>query len=231
VKRTSRTAVLDTSTRTIKKRRIEIDLDDLARLEGVKIFAHRINTGGINEKLRVVGKNGKPHQTTLGRFIMKAGPRGRVIKLGADNDYRKESLRLLRKDSKYIGVISDDGGFAYRVFHEGGQVKDGPFATEEEAARAFDLKSIELKGEGAKRLNFDDSLEQYRAKATRGQRRITPTLQERVKPHKLVSIDSACRLLGMAEEAVIELVKSGDVRLSYHDLRHERWPGHIKRRA
>ena len=56
-------------------------------------------------------------------------------------------------DKKYIGVVKDKKKWSARIRHNGIRIHIGTFATPEEAARAYDEKALELKGDNWK-FNF-----------------------------------------------------------------------------
>jgi hypothetical protein len=64
--------------------------------------------------------------------------------------------------SKYLGVYLDKGKYwRSQIYYNGKRYAVGSFLTEVEAARAYDLKAIELKGEFANlnfKLNEDEKL-------------------------------------------------------------------------
>lgn len=59
----------------------------------------------------------------------------------------------MRGKIPFKGVSLDGGKYRARIRHNGGKISLGSFATMEEAARAYDKKAIELRGEFAA-LNY-----------------------------------------------------------------------------
>ncbi|CAK9166494.1 unnamed protein product [Ilex paraguariensis] len=73
----------------------------------------------------------------------------------ASSSTRKEGKRKRKKNKKYRGIRQRQGGkWAAEIWDQGPvPVWIGTFQTEEEAARAYDLKAVEFRGERA-RTNF-----------------------------------------------------------------------------
>lgn len=137
--------------------------------------------GKIKDILWSISKAGYVVNKSVGfmhRFIIDAPSDMLVDHINHNRtDNRKSNLRLAThsqnnfnrrplsgSSSKYKGVTWERSveKWSSRISYKGSKITIGRFATEEEAARAFDLKAIELRGEWAyQTLNFPENKEEY----------------------------------------------------------------------
>lgn len=62
---------------------------------------------------------------------------------------RNRKVSSSKGSSKYKGVYKSRDKYRARIFHEGKNINIGTYETEEEAAKAYDSKALELHGEFA----------------------------------------------------------------------------------
>ena len=87
--------------------------------------------------------------------LLQSGPPGAGHEAG--EHAQKPSIRSARTGAlPYKGVVRSRNGWVARIGHEREVRYLGYFATEEDAARAYDAAARELRGEFA-RLNFPDA--------------------------------------------------------------------------
>jgi hypothetical protein len=147
-----------------------VDDDDVERVNRYR-WSYCPNRNGY--AVRRAPKGSKPTMIPMARFIMNAPPDKWVDHIDGNTlDNRKSNLRLCtqaqnqmnmrmsrRNTSGYRGVVFDkrphqqNRPWQATVSFKGKPVYVGCFATPEEAARAFDKKALELRGEFAQ-LNF-----------------------------------------------------------------------------
>jgi hypothetical protein len=126
-----------------------------------------------------VHKKKKHEMVFLHRFIMNAPAGVTVDHANRDPlDCRKSNLRFAtpgqqvanrvrpRSKSGFIGVIAHRRKYRARMRHDRATIHVGYFTTAEAAARAYDMKAVELRGAFAV-LNFPDDKEKYEAELER----------------------------------------------------------------
>lgn len=139
-----------------------IDAEDLGR-----VSAHRWRAAWLHYDWRVFGWV-EGRNILLHRFIMNAQPGQPVDHVNHEGlDNRKANLRVCtrsennrnrrgkstKRTSKFKGVVPVRGRWQARITRDQREIYLGTFDTEEQAARAYDSKSLEIHGDFA-RPNF-----------------------------------------------------------------------------
>lgn len=148
----------------IKERQVLIDSEDFER-----VTTRNWSITGV-EPIQIIGRtkeNGRSKRTTLERFLMSPEKDKYVVRSRdrQSDDYRKSSFLILsmterqsyigkrKKDcsSKFKGVYWSDRGNSWRacIRPHGMSIALGSFATEEEAAAAYDRAAEDYYGEFA----------------------------------------------------------------------------------
>ena len=147
-----------------------VDADDYERLSQWK-WCTMTSRGGPRAKRAYRDENGKQQTMLMHRFIMGAIGADVVDHINHDTlDNRKANLRVCsrlenqrnstsrkKSTSKYLGVdwVRRNQKWRARIQTDNGALHIGVFATEFEAARAYDVKAAEHFGEFAN-LNIKD---------------------------------------------------------------------------
>lgn len=151
-----------------------VDADDFERVRRFKWSAIKSDSSRENwYAVRQVWVDSKPVMLGMHRFILGAGDGVEVDHINGDGlDNRRSNLRLATHSqnqanrgkthgrlSRYKGVRVYARSYGCNVWCRGVQYREGGFATEEDAARAYDRLARKLFGEYAC-LNFPDEREE-----------------------------------------------------------------------
>lgn len=148
----------------------KVDDEDYSRLAMHSWYYHAAGYAA-----RDVWEDGERRTIYMHRAIMDPGPGQEVDHINGDGlDNRRENLRTCSHQeniaarsssgrpgsSEYLGVSWSEatGKWRARIRHNYDEIHLGVFESEEEAARAYDRKALELRGEFAT-LNFPQEVE------------------------------------------------------------------------